>query len=51
MQYKLLCKKIERLRERLNKLIELYGTQNKEVIRCSQKLDLLIYSSYKTKSK
>lgn len=49
---KLLKKQIEKLREELIKLIELYGTQNPEVLKCSQKLDILIYSSYnKTKSK
>lgn len=48
---KLLEKRIERLKEKLNKLIELYGTQNNEVLRCSQELDILIYSVYKTKSK
>lgn len=43
---KLLLKKIELLRERLHKLIDLYGTQNQEVLRCSQELDILIYNSY-----
>jgi len=48
---KLLTKKTEKLREKLSKLIELYGVQNQEVLRCSQELDILIYSSYKVKSK
>jgi hypothetical protein len=49
---KLLISKIDQLRERLYKLIELYGPQSQEVIRCSQRLDVLIYYSYiKTRSK
>jgi hypothetical protein len=43
---KLLLEKIELLRERLHKLVELYGTQNQEVLKCSQELDILIYNSY-----
>lgn len=46
---KLLTRKIDQLRDKLYKLIELYGTQNQEVIRCSQELDNLIYYSYKNK--
>jgi|GEM_PF-3700244 len=44
---KLLSKRIETLKDKLNKLIELYGTQNQEVLRISQELDILICSSYK----
>jgi hypothetical protein len=43
---KLLAEKIDQLRERLYKLIELYGTQNQEVLKCSQELDVLICNSY-----
>jgi hypothetical protein len=43
---KLLAEKIDQLRERLYKLIELYGTQNQEVLKCSQELDILICNSY-----
>lgn len=43
---KLLPSKIDQLRERLYKLIELYGPQNKEVLSCSQELDVFIYYSY-----
>lgn len=42
-----LADKIEFFREKLNRLIEQYGTQNQEVLKCSQKLDMLIYYSYK----
>lgn len=48
---KLLMKRIEMLKERLCKLIELYGTQNNEVLKCSQELDMLICNTYITKSK
>ncbi|MDF2841041.1 MAG: Spo0E like sporulation regulatory protein [Clostridia bacterium] len=48
---KLLCKRIEFLKEKLCKLIELYGTQNQEVLKCSQELDRLIFNSYITQSK
>ncbi len=44
---KLLTGKIEAYRKRLNRLIERYGTQHQEVLRCSQRLDMLIYYSYK----
>lgn len=48
---KFLSKKIENLKGKLNKLIDAYGTQNPEVLKCSQQLDLLIYNTYKTKGK
>ena len=49
---KFLTKKIDQLREKLSRLIELYGTQNQEVLSCSQELDILIYNAYiKTRSK
>jgi hypothetical protein len=47
MMNKVVNEKIEFLKEKLNKLIEQYGTQNPEVLKCSQKLDRLIYYSYK----
>ena len=43
----LLTKRIEKLRAKLNKLIELYGTQDEKVLKCSQRLDMLISSVYK----
>jgi len=43
---KLLTNNIDQLREKLYKLIDLYGPQNQEVLRCSQRLDVLIYYSY-----
>ena len=46
---KLLTKKIDQLRGKLYKLIELHGPQNQEVLKCSQELDSLIYNSYKNK--
>ena len=46
---RLLTNKIDQLREKLYELIELYGPQNQEVLRCSQELDNLIYNSYKRK--
>lgn len=48
---KLSTEKIELLREKLAKLIELYGTQKQEVLQCSEELDRLIYNSYKKESK
>lgn len=51
MPCKLLFNKIEKLRARLNKLIERYGTSSKQVLKCSQELDTLIHSSYITKNK
>lgn len=46
MDCKLIWDKIESLKQQLNELIELHGTQSKEVLNCSQKLDVLICSSY-----
>ena len=46
---RLLTNKIDQLREKLYELIELYGPQNQEVLRCSQELDNLIYDVYKRK--
>lgn len=48
---KLLTKKIDQLRDKLYKLIELYGPQNQEVLKCSQELDNLIYNAYKNKER
>jgi hypothetical protein len=48
---KLLMKRIEILKEKLCKLIDLYGTQNHEVLKCSQELDMLIFNSYIKQSK
>jgi len=49
---KRLKKRIEIMKEKLYKLIDLYGTQNNEVLKCSQELDILIYNAYTmTKSK
>ncbi|MDF2521596.1 MAG: Spo0E like sporulation regulatory protein [Clostridia bacterium] len=47
MEHKLIRDKIEYLKQKLNKLVELHGTQSKEVLKCSQELDLLIVTSYK----
>jgi hypothetical protein len=44
-----LINKIDQMREKLYKLIELYGPQNQEVLRCSQELDNLIYNTYRNK--
>ncbi|MFA9397396.1 MAG: aspartyl-phosphate phosphatase Spo0E family protein [Clostridiaceae bacterium] len=38
---------MEELRKKLNKLIEIKGTQHKEVLRLSQELDKLILDHYK----
>lgn len=46
---KYIIKKIELSREKLNKLIELHGTQSTKVLKCSRDLDKLIYSSYTKK--
>lgn len=43
---KLLVSKIDQLREKLYKLIELHGPQNQEVLRCSQELDILVNNAY-----
>jgi hypothetical protein len=51
MDCKLIREQIESLKKHLDKLIELYGMQSKEVLKCSQKLDVLICHSYKIKSK
>lgn len=51
MEGKLIWEKIEYLKRQLDRLIEIYGTQNKEVLKCSQELDVLICSSYQIKSK
>lgn len=45
-----LTERIEMLRNKLNRLIELYGTQNEEVLKCSQELDILIHISYAEES-
>ncbi|MDF2533306.1 MAG: Spo0E like sporulation regulatory protein [Clostridia bacterium] len=44
-----LTNKIDQMREKLYKLIELYGPLNQEVLRCSQELDNLIYNTYENK--
>jgi hypothetical protein len=46
---KLLTNKLDQLREKLYKLIELYGPENQEVLKCSQELDNLIFDTYKNK--
>lgn len=51
MDFKLIREKIEHLKQLLDELIELHGMQSKEVLKCSQELDVFICNSYKIKSK
>lgn len=47
MGNKLIQRRIEYLKCKLNNLIELNGTKNNEVLKCSQRLDVLICNAYK----